>query len=133
MTDGAFIVHRGTAPPTAALAGAVVAIGNFDGVHRGHRAVIPAALPPARPLGGPEALAAGSMEEANAFLGYPCLVSGEVVHGDKRGGTFGYPTANLRLDPACGLRHGIYAVRVGAGGQRHGGVASFGRRPTFDA
>ena len=42
------------------------------------------------------------------------------------------PTANLRLDPACGLKHGIYAVRVGIGRQRYDGVASFGRRPTFD-
>jgi riboflavin kinase/FMN adenylyltransferase len=59
-------------------------------------------------------------------------VSGEVVHGDKRGRELGYPTANLRLDPSCGLRHGIYAVRVGVGGRRYEGVASFGRRPMFD-
>jgi riboflavin kinase/FMN adenylyltransferase len=80
-----------------------------------------------------EALAAGSIEEATQFLGFPWFVSGEVVHGDKRGRTLGYPTANLRLDPACGLRHGIYAVRAAAGGKRYGGVASFGRRPMFDA
>jgi riboflavin kinase/FMN adenylyltransferase len=54
------------------------------------------------------------------------------VHGDKRGRELGYPTANIRLDPACGLRHGIYAVRVGIGDRRYGGVASFGRRPMFD-
>ena len=35
-------------------------------------------------------------------------------------------------DPACGLKHGIYAVRVGIGAKRYDGVASFGRRPTFD-
>ena len=46
--------------------------------------------------------------------------------------TLGYPTANLRLGPDCGLKHGIYAVRVGVGGARYDGVASFGRRPTFD-
>ena len=66
------------------------------------------------------------------MLGYPWFVSGEVVHGDKRGRELGYPTANLRLDPTCGLRHGIYAVRVGVGGRRYDGVASFGRRPMFD-
>ena len=55
-----------------------------------------------------------------------------MVHGDKRGRNLGYPTANLRLDPACALKHGIYAVRVGVGGRRHDGVASFGRRPMFD-
>jgi riboflavin kinase/FMN adenylyltransferase len=78
------------------------------------------------------ALAAGHIEEANALLGYPWFVSGEVVHGDKRGRELGYPTANMRLDPACGLRHGIYAVRVGVGGRRYDGVANFGRRPMFD-
>jgi len=79
-----------------------------------------------------EALVAGHIEEANALLGYPWFVRGEVVHGDKRGRELGYPTANIRLDPACGLRHGIYAVRVGVGARRYDGVASFGRRPMFD-
>jgi riboflavin kinase/FMN adenylyltransferase len=55
-----------------------------------------------------------------------------VIAGDKRGRELGYPTANIRLDPACGLKHGIYAVRVGVGGHRHDAVASFGRRPMFD-
>ena len=251
--DQPFVVHRGAAPPVPALAGAVVAIGNFDGVHRGHRAVIAAALARARALGRPsaaltfephprtffqpdvplfrltderaklrlfaatgltgaivlkfdaalaepapedfvndillhrlgiagaavgfdfrfgknragtpdllaaegarrnfavdivpavetggrrissgvirEALAAGRVAAANELLGYPWFVSGEVVHGDGRGRELGYPTANLRLDPACGLRHGIYAVRVGVGDRRYDGVASFGRRPMFD-
>jgi riboflavin kinase / FMN adenylyltransferase len=79
-----------------------------------------------------EALTAGHVEEANDGLGYPWFVSGTVEHGDRRGRELGYPTANLRLDPACGLRHGIYAVRVGTGGRRFDGVASFGRRPMFD-
>jgi riboflavin kinase/FMN adenylyltransferase len=78
------------------------------------------------------ALAAGPVEAAAGLLGYPWFVSGEVVHGDKRGRELGFPTANLRLDPACGLKHGIYAVRVGVGGKRVDGVASFGRRPMFD-
>ena len=59
-------------------------------------------------------------------------MSGEVIHGDKRGRELGFPTANLALDPACGLRHGIYAVRVAVDGRRYDAVASFGRRPTFD-
>jgi riboflavin kinase/FMN adenylyltransferase len=78
------------------------------------------------------ALAAGEVVEAAELLGYPWFVSGEVVHGDKRGRELGYPTANMRLDPACGLKHGIYAVRVGVGARRYDGVASFGRRPMFD-
>jgi riboflavin kinase / FMN adenylyltransferase len=79
------------------------------------------------------ALAAGEITEANALLGYPWFVSAKVVHGDKRGRALGFPTANLQLDPACGLKHGIYAVRVGLGARRYDGVASFGRRPMFDA
>jgi riboflavin kinase / FMN adenylyltransferase len=78
------------------------------------------------------ALAAGRVVEAAELLGYPWFVSAEVVHGDKRGRELGYPTANLRLDPGCGLEHGIYAVRVGLGERRYDGVASFGRRPMFD-
>jgi riboflavin kinase/FMN adenylyltransferase len=66
------------------------------------------------------------------MLGYPWFVSGTVVHGDKRGRELGFPTANLRLDPACGLKHGVYAVRVGLDGKRYDGVANFGRRPMFD-
>ncbi len=79
------------------------------------------------------ALAAGEVETAAELLGYPWFVSGEVVHGDKRGRTLGFPTANLRLDPACGLKHGVYAVRVGLDGRRYEGVANFGRRPMFDS
>jgi riboflavin kinase / FMN adenylyltransferase len=248
-----FVVVRGETAPDRALDGAVVAIGNFDGVHRGHRAVIAAALARARTLGRPAAaltfephprsvfrpdeplfrltderaklrllaatgldgaivlrfdealaglsaddfisrilvgrfavagvaigfdfhfglnragspdflaaqgarlgfavdvvprfedagrpvrsgpiraaLAAGRVAEASEVLGYPWFVSAEVVHGDKRGRELGYPTANLRLDSACGLAHGIYAVRVGIGERRYDGVASFGRRPMFD-
>src|SRR5499433_1156019 len=248
-----FVVVRGEAPANHALDGAVVAIGNFDGVHRGHRAVIAAALARARALGRPAAaltfephprsffrpqeplfrltderaklrlfagiglagaivltfdaalaepapddfvndvllhrlgitgaavgydfrfgknragtpdllaaegarrhfavdivpavasggerissgairtaLAAGHVKEAARSLGYPWFVSGEVVHGDKRGRELGYPTANLRLAPSCELRHGIYAVRVGVGSGRFDGVASFGRRPMLD-
>jgi riboflavin kinase/FMN adenylyltransferase len=248
-----FIVIRGEGASDGALSGAVVAIGNFDGVHRGHRAVIAAALKRAQVLhrpaaaltfephprsvfrpdealfrltderaklrllagtgldgaivlpfdaglaglsaqefisrillarcavggvaigfdfhfglnrtGSPDylaaqgakfgfavdvvprfedagrlvrsgliraALSAGRVAEANELLGYPWFVSAEVVHGDKRGRELGYPTANLQLDPDCGLAHGIYAVRVGVDGCRYDGVASFGRRPMFD-
>src|SRR6202051_1563010 len=82
------------------------------------------------------AVAEGQIEDATAMLGGPWFVTGEVMHGEKRGRDLGYPTANIRLDKNCGLRHGIYAVRVGRGqGKdqvRFDGVASFGRRPTFD-
>jgi riboflavin kinase/FMN adenylyltransferase len=83
-----------------------------------------------------DALSEGQIADASAMLGGPWFVTGEVIHGEKRGRELGYPTANIRLDNNCGLRHGIYAVRVGRGqGKdqvRFDGVASFGRRPTFD-
>jgi riboflavin kinase/FMN adenylyltransferase len=78
------------------------------------------------------ALAEGQIEEATAMLGGPWFIAGLVIHGEKRGRDLGYPTANIRLDKNCGLKHGIYAVRVGRGAERFEGVASFGRRPTFD-
>lgn len=78
------------------------------------------------------ALAEGEISDATAMLDGPWFVTGEVIHGEKRGRDLGYPTANIKLDNNCGLKHGIYAVRVGRGDQRFDGVASFGRRPTFD-
>jgi riboflavin kinase / FMN adenylyltransferase len=78
------------------------------------------------------ALAAGEVADAAELLGYPWFVSGVVQHGDARGRTLGFPTANIALDAGSQLRHGIYAVRVGVGETLYGGVASFGRRPTFD-
>ena len=82
------------------------------------------------------ALAEGQIEDATSMLGGPWFVTGEVIHGEKRGRDLGFPTANIRLDKNCSLKHGIYAVRVGRGqGKdqvRLDAVASFGRRPTFD-
>ncbi|MBI4366193.1 MAG: bifunctional riboflavin kinase/FAD synthetase [Deltaproteobacteria bacterium] len=78
------------------------------------------------------ALAEGKVVEATELLGAPWFVSGEVIHGEKRGRELGFPTANIKLDGACGLKHGIYAVRVGIGDMRYDGVASFGVRPMFD-
>lgn len=78
------------------------------------------------------ALAEGQIADATTMLGGPWFVTAEVIHGEKRGRDLGYPTANMRLDKHCSLKHGIYAVRVGRGAQRFDAVASFGRRPTFD-
>lgn len=78
------------------------------------------------------ALAQGRVEQAAHMLGAPFEIEAQVIHGDKRGRELGYPTANMRLDPAVTLAHGIYAVSVEIDGVRHKGVASFGRRPTFD-
>ena len=98
--------------------------------------IVPPLLDGDRPVSsGPirAALAAGRLDDAAEFLGYPWFVSGTVIHGDKRGRELGFPTANLQLDLACALRHGIYAVRTAVAGRRYDGVASFGRRPMFDS
>ncbi len=78
------------------------------------------------------ALAEGDVLRANRLLGYRWFACGEIRHGEKRGRDLGYPTANMRLPEACGLRFGIYAVRMRVDGALRDGVASFGRRPTFD-
>jgi len=78
------------------------------------------------------ALAEGRVVEAAELLGAPWFTSGEVIHGDKRGRELGFPTANLKLDAGCDLKHGVYAVRVGVDDMRYDGVASFGVRPMFD-
>ena len=62
-----------------------------------------------------EHLRLGEIKEANEILGWEWEVWGEVVRGDRRGHDLGYPTANMRLEPSCGLRHGIYAVRATIG------------------
>lgn len=77
-------------------------------------------------------LEGGDVAGAARLLGRPYFVLGTVIRGRQLGRTLGYPTANMELDPSCRLAHGIYAVRVERDGRRHGGVASFGRRPTFD-
>lgn len=84
-----------------------------------------------------QALGEGDIAHVNSLLGWSWSVSGDIVHGDKRGRDLGYPTANMALSPDTMLRHGIYAVRFVRGngkisGEVHDGVASFGRRPTFD-
>ncbi|WP_269583621.1 bifunctional riboflavin kinase/FAD synthetase [Roseibium sp. Sym1] len=79
-----------------------------------------------------DCLAAGDIAQANGLLGYRWFFDAEVRHGDKRGRDLGYPTANLALSEDCPLKQGIYAVKVRIGETWHDGVASHGRRPTFD-
>ena len=74
------------------------------------------------------ALAEGDVVGAAAMLGRPFELDGVVVAGDQRGGTLGYPTANLRLEPdlAC-PRYGIYA---GCGLDRRAAI-SIGTNPHY--
>ncbi|WP_237154590.1 bifunctional riboflavin kinase/FAD synthetase [Oryzibacter oryziterrae] len=77
-------------------------------------------------------LSEGNIAEAAGLLGWRWFFEGVVVDGDKRGRTIGFPTANIRLPEQVRLGQGIYAVFADFDGTRHAGVASWGRRPTFD-
>lgn len=73
-------------------------------------------------------VAAGDVEGAMRCLGAPFLLEGEVVSGDRRGRTLGFPTANLV--PEDGLAcpgHGVYAAFANG----HPAAVSIGVRPTF--
>lgn len=79
-----------------------------------------------------EALIAGEPDKAADILGHDWVVDGLVEHGEKRGRTIGFPTANLHLGELIHPKHGVYAVRVRIekGGEWLPGVANFGRTPT---
>jgi riboflavin kinase/FMN adenylyltransferase len=75
-------------------------------------------------------------EEAARLLGHPWAVEARVEHGDARGRTMGFPTANMHLGHCLAPAFGVYAVRVNIleGDRtvaRHDGVANFGIRPMY--
>jgi riboflavin kinase/FMN adenylyltransferase len=75
----------------------------------------------------------GAVDYAGQLLGDPFAMSGIVAHGDERGRTLGYPTANLVPDPAYVTPgHGVYAAHaVTDDGATHAAAVSIGVRPTF--
>jgi riboflavin kinase/FMN adenylyltransferase len=80
---------------------------------------------------------AGDVREAGALLGDPFQVRGRVAHGDKRGRTLGFPTANLVPDPRYVTpSHGVYACRAGVVGPDPEAwwvaAVNVGVRPQFD-
>jgi riboflavin kinase / FMN adenylyltransferase len=80
------------------------------------------------------ALQDGYPERATAELGRPWAIRGEVAHGDKRGRTIGFPTANVALGRHLEPARGVYAVTIRlADGKVYDGVANIGRRPTVNA
>lgn len=74
----------------------------------------------------------GDVARAADLLTRPHRITGVVEHGDARGRTIGFPTANLggvlEMLPAFG----VYACRVVRGGTTHPGVMNIGKRPTVD-
>ena len=80
-----------------------------------------------------EALEAGDCATAARLLTRPFAIEGMVEHGDERGRTLGFPTANIALGPYLRPRFGVYAVRGRlADGRMLDGVANLGTRPMFD-
>jgi riboflavin kinase / FMN adenylyltransferase len=81
-----------------------------------------------------QALRDGDPQLAARLLTRPFAIRGIVEHGDKRGRTIGYPTANVTIDNYLRPKYGIYAVtgRLLATGQVLHGAANIGIRPQFE-
>ncbi len=78
-----------------------------------------------------DALARGDLGLARHLLGRPYRICGRIGHGDKRGRTIGYPTANINLHRRVSPLRGVYAVMVdGVADRLWPGVANIGTRPT---
>lgn len=78
-------------------------------------------------------VAGGAVEYADRLLGAPFQVRGPVVHGDKRGRTLGFPTANLVPPPGYVVPgHGVYACVVHIDGERVVAATNIGVRPMFE-
>ena len=79
-----------------------------------------------------ELLAAGRVNLARRMLGRPYGVEGRVVHGQERGRTLGFPTANLRPDNRVIPRSGVYVTATLVEGAWRRSVTNVGVRPTFE-
>ena len=80
-----------------------------------------------------QALEAGQVEQARDWLGRGYSVTGEIIHGEKRGRSIGIPTANVsvwseKVIPA----NGVYAGWATLGDERFMAMTNVGVRPTFD-
>jgi riboflavin kinase/FMN adenylyltransferase len=75
----------------------------------------------------------GRVDEAGALLGSHYSIDGMVVHGDQRGRTIGFPTANLCTDNELLPPAGVYATTISLGGVVKASVTNVGLRPTVDA
>jgi len=80
-----------------------------------------------------QALLNNQLKQAENMLGRPYQICGRIAHGDKRGRTIGFPTANIKLHRHATAVHGVYAVHVtGENMLSANGVANIGKRPTVD-
>lgn len=80
-----------------------------------------------------QAIRSGDVTTANQLLGYTFTTEGIVVHGDARGRTIGYPTANLAPFERVHLpSEGVYVADVEVDGRRYRAMTSVGKNVTFD-
>ncbi len=79
------------------------------------------------------ALKGGDLQQATALLGYEYSLTGVIVHGDGRGKTIGFPTANIEATSKRKLipGRGVYLVSVEIDGKSHFGMMNIGIRPTM--
>src|SRR5256714_10059943 len=74
----------------------------------------------------------GRVDEAGALLGHQYAIDGILMHGDQRGRTLGFPTANLCTENELLPPHGVYATTARVGSIVHPSVTNVGTRPTVD-
>jgi|TARA_Y100000589_G_scaffold286861_1_gene287242 riboflavin kinase/FMN adenylyltransferase len=79
-----------------------------------------------------EALADSNFELAADMLGRPFYISGRVIHGEKKGRTIGFPTANVLLNRCQTPVTGVFAVKLHIADKAYCGVANIGSRPTVN-
>jgi len=76
-------------------------------------------------------IAEGDLRHAALLLGRPFAILGRVVHGDSRGRTLGYPTANIHLTRQILPPSGVYVVQIILDRKIYRGIANLGHRPSF--
>lgn len=80
-----------------------------------------------------ELLADGKMEQADACMGHPYILTGTVVHGHQLGRTLGIPTANLAFPKGLAIpRFGVYGCTTSIDGRSYLAVTNLGTRPTVE-
>lgn len=79
-----------------------------------------------------QALAQGDMKKVTKLLGRPFDIKGKVAHGDERGRSLGFPTANLTVSPEKALpADGVYITKAYVDDYVYPSVTNIGKRPTF--
>lgn len=79
-----------------------------------------------------ELITQGNISDANRLLGRAFSIEGKVVHGDQRGRTLGFPTANLNIPSQyCAPKNGVYIAKVLYNQTEYQAIANVGVNPTF--